>query len=81
MKLSGNGIMKTLRVFFGIFMILVYLTMAVLIWINFFGFTGIWFEMRYVVSIILALYGIYRCYRQVKGLDYYRLNDFEEDKE
>ncbi len=81
MKHSENIVMKAIRIFFGIFMILLYMTMAVLMWINFFDFEGIWLKLRYPAAIILGLYGIYRCYRQVKNLDYYRLRDLEGDDE
>jgi len=79
MKLTTSSILKAVRIFFGIFMILVYLGMAYLLYINFFDWTTEpWITLRYVFAAILALYGIYRCYRQIKGVDYYRLRDLEE---
>ena len=78
---SGTGvILKALRIFFGIFMIVVYFGMAYLLFINFFDWsTGeLWTTLRMAFAAILAIYGIYRCYRQVKGIDYYRLRDLEE---
>ncbi len=74
MKLS-NGIWPALRVFFGIFMVCVYFAMAYLMLINFFkwGEGLAWF--RYLLAGVFAVYGIYRAYRQVKGIDYYRLKD------
>ncbi|MBP5688518.1 MAG: hypothetical protein J6X22_07750 [Muribaculaceae bacterium] len=60
-------------------MIVVYLGMAYLLFINFFQWnTEPWLTLRYVFATVLALYGIYRCYRQIKGIDYYRLRDMEE---
>lgn len=72
-------IFKSLRIFFGIFMILIYLGMAYLLYINFFDWNSEpWLTLRYIFAAILAIYGVYRCYRQVKGTDYYRLKDMEE---
>lgn len=77
--MKSSMIFKTLRIFFGVFMILVYLGMAYLLYINFFDWnTEPWLTLRYVFAAILAIYGVYRCYRQVKGIDYYRLRDMEE---
>lgn len=79
MKLT-KGIWPTLRVFFGIFMICLYFAMAYLMLINFFKWGGglAWF--RYLLAGVFAVYGIYRAYRQVKGLDYYRLNSVTEEE-
>ncbi len=77
--MKSSMIFKTIRIFFGVFMILVYLGMAYLLYINFFDWnTEPWLTLRYVFAAILAIYGVYRCYRQVKGTDYYRLRDMEE---
>ncbi len=71
--------LKAIRIFFGVFMICVYLGMAYLLYINFFDWTSEpWLTLRYIFAAILALYGVYRCYRQIKGIDYYRLRDLEE---
>lgn len=79
MQIKSSHILKTFRVLFGVFMILVYFTMAYLLLVNFFKWnTEPWLTLRYVFAVILALYGIYRCYRQIKGTDYYRLRDLEE---
>lgn len=84
MQLKASVIFRIIRIFFGIFMIFVYFTMAYLLFINYFKSyfiiwnTEPWLTLRYVFAIILALYGIYRCYRQIKGTDYYRLRDLEE---
>ena len=60
-------------------MILIYFGMAYLLFINFFDWdTEPWLSLRYIFAAILAIYGVYRCYRQVKGTDYYRLKDMEE---
>lgn len=80
MSLNGNNIFRYFRFFFGIFMVLVYLGMAALLVMNFFNWdnNGIWLYARYFMAAVFGLYGIYRFYRQVKGTDYYRLQDFEK---
>ena len=80
MKLS-NGIWPALRVFFGIFMVCLYLAMAYLMIINFFNWGGGLDWFRYLLAGVFAIYGVYRAYRQVKGIDYYRLNADEQIEE
>jgi hypothetical protein len=60
---------KVMRAIFGIIMIIVYVGMGVLLLINFFGWNGDWAWTRYVVGVVLVIYGIWRAYRQVKGID------------
>lgn len=60
---------KVLRAIFGIIMIIVYVGMGVLLLINFFGWEGDWAWTRYVVGIMLIIYGGWRAYRQVAGID------------
>ncbi len=64
---------RLLRMFFGIFMIVIYFGMAYLLIINFFDWnaTLFWNCVRYGMAAILAAYGLFRCYRQIKGSDYY----------
>lgn len=82
MQFKASVIFRIIRIFFGVFMIFVYLGMAYLLYINFFKwYSEPWLTLRYVFAIILAAYGIYRCYRQIKGVDYYRLQDMEERQE
>ena len=79
MKPKSSKIFRIIRIFFGVFMIFVYLGMAYLLYINFFKwYSEPWLTLRYVFAIIFAIYGIYRCYRQIKGIDYYRLKDLED---
>ena len=81
MKKTGNNIFRTLRVFFGLFMVIVYLGMAYLMFINFFDWNTSLTWFRYVLAVVFMLYGVYRCYRQVTGVVYYRnrRDDDEED--
>lgn len=74
--------MKGVKMFFGIFMVLVYLGMAYLMAINFFDWTNtpMWNTIRWFFAVLFAAYGLYRGYREVKGKHSYgmRLN---EDKD
>ena len=55
---------------FGIIMIIVYVGMGVLLLINYFNWGGDWAWTRYVVGFVLIIYGFWRAYRQIKGIDY-----------
>lgn len=57
------------RAIFGIVMIIIYVGMGVLLLINFFNWDGDWSWTRYVVGIVLIVYGLWRAYRQYKGID------------
>lgn len=72
--MTGNTITKVLRVIFGVFMIAVYLGMAALMAFNYFDWsnTMLWKCVRWGMAAVFAAYGFYRCYRQIKGIDYYR---------
>lgn len=49
---------------FNIFMILIYIGMGVLCLINYFGYSGSgWTIARYIVGIMLVVYGLWRAYR------------------
>ena len=79
MQLKVTTMFKAIRILLGVFMIILYFSMAYLLFINYFKWnTEPWLSLRYVFALVLAIYGIYRCYRQVKGTDYYRLRDMEE---
>lgn len=61
---------KPIRIAFGIFMIIIYIGMGILLLINFFNYpdeTG-WLIGRYVVGIVLIIYGLWRAYREVTGM-------------
>ena len=57
------------RTIFGIVMILIYVGMGVLLLIIFFNWQADWAWTRYVVGIVLIIYGFWRAYRQYKGID------------
>ena len=60
-----NQVMSTI---FGIIMI-IYVGMGVLLLINFFNWNSDWAWTRYIVGVVLVIYGLWRAYRQVKGID------------
>lgn len=64
----GNKPPHIMRILFGILMVFIYLGMGGLMLINFFN----WSEpaLYYPIGGLLVVYGIYRGYRQYKGLDY-----------
>ncbi len=72
--------LKWVRMVFGIFMVLVYLGMAMLMVRNFFNWNSSLNWMRYSLAVAFGLYGLYRGYRQVKGIDYYRGRAQEEEE-
>lgn len=57
------------RTIFGIVMILIYVGMGVLLLINFFNWNNDWAWTRYIVGVVLIIYGFWRAYRQYKGID------------
>lgn len=66
-KMRPNNVMRTI---FGIIMIIVYVGMGVLFLIDFFSWGQFsWGWTRYIVGIVLIIYGGWRAYRQFKGID------------
>lgn len=63
-----NAIMGTI---FGIIMIIIYVGMGVLLIINYFNWGADWAWTRYVVGIVLIIYGLFRAYREYKGIGKY----------
>lgn len=54
-----------------VFMVLVYIGMGVLFFMDLFGWTQMaqpWPVLNYVCGVILVIYGIYRGYRLYKGI-------------
>ena len=81
MNKSQIGVNQGIKMFFGIFMVLVYLGMAVLMAINFFDWseTSLWKTVRWLFAGLFAVYGIYRGYREIKGEHSYGMRYDEED--
>lgn len=68
--LNNTRTPQTMRNIFGIIMIIIYVGMGILCFINFFGFSaGGWQVLRWIGGVVFTLYGIYRAYRQFKGVD------------
>ena len=67
--------------FFGIFMVLVYLGVALLMATNFFNWpnTPTWNLVRWIFAVLLFLYGIYRGYREFKGEHTYGMRTYDDD--
>lgn len=56
---------KAIAIGFGIFMIIVYVGMGVLLFMNFFQWDAQWAWIRYIVGVMLVIYGIFRAYRYI----------------
>jgi len=70
MGTNETGMLRSVRYFFGIFMVLFYLAVAVLLATNFFGFAfSKW--LQWLFAVLFGLYGLYRGYRLVTGQDFY----------
>ncbi len=66
-RMRPNNVMRSI---FGIIMIIVYVGMGVLFLIDMFGWSDFsWGWTRYIVGIVLIVYGLWRAYRQYKGID------------
>lgn len=66
---TGSKANRIMRSIFGIIMIVIYIGMGVLLLINYFNWGGDWAWTRYVVGVVLIIYGFWRAYRQVSGID------------
>jgi cytochrome c biogenesis protein CcdA len=64
-----NKLASTMRLIFGIFMVIIYVGMGILLLINFFGWDTDWAWTRYIVGVVLIIYGFWRGYRQYAGID------------
>lgn len=61
---------SVMRAIFGIIMVIVYVGMGVLFLINFFGWgDGFYYWLRMAGGILFIVYGIWRAYRQFRGVD------------
>lgn len=62
---------RPVAIAFGIFMIIVYVGVGVLLIINFFNWAPSFAWVRWVLGCLLIVYGLFRGYRQYVGSDYY----------
>lgn len=61
---------RTMRNVFGIIMIIIYVAMGVLFLCGAFPqLSGNWAWLRWVGGILFIVYGVWRAYRQFKGID------------
>lgn len=67
-----------LGVVFGIFMFIVYEGMGVLLFINFFDWSSGWDAPRWIVGVILVIYGFFRAYRTYKDIKSHGNTDYDE---
>jgi hypothetical protein len=81
MNKRQTGINQGMKMFFGIFMVLVYLGVALLMATNFFNWpnTPTWNLVRWIFAVLLFLYGIYRGYREFKGEHTYGMRTYDDD--
>ena len=84
MNNKQTSVNQGVKMFFGFFMVLVYLGMAVLMAINFFDWstTPLWNAVRWFFAVLFVVYGIYRGYREITGAHTYgmRVNDDQEEE-
>lgn len=78
-----TGVNRVAKLFFGIFMVFVYLGMAVLMAINYFDWStsGPWQVVRWLFAAVFAAYGLYRGYREIKGEHTYGMRRYDESDE
>ena len=69
-----SSVTQVLKMLFGIFMVLVYLGMAVLMAIDFFNLG----RLRWLFAVVFAAYGLYRGYREIKGEHTYGMRRYDE---
>lgn len=67
--MQPNKITRILKIAFGIFMVLVYVGMGVLVLMHTFDIPWRWAEI--VFGIVLIAYGLFRGYREITGESYY----------
>ena len=60
---SAPSTSSILGLVFGIFMVIVYVGMGVLLIVNFFNWSPDWAWTRWVVGCVLIVYGFFRGYR------------------
>ncbi len=61
----------TARLIFGVFMIAIYVGMGILMMMNYFQWSGEWEWLRWLFGVLFIVYGLWRAYRQFRGIDYY----------
>ena len=78
MSKKQMGMVDLLKMFFGIFMVLFYLGVAVLLAKNFFGLPR---YLSWFFAVVFGAYGLYRGYRELKGEHTYGMRRYDNDDE
>ena len=83
MSNSQSKIVQSMKLFFGMFMVLVYLGMAWLLLLNIFDWneTPLWNAVRYFFALVFGAYGIYRGYREFRGQHTYGMRQYDDSDE
>ena len=73
---------RIVKMFFGIFMVFVYLDMAALMAVNYFDWsnTVLWKSIRWFFAAVFAAYGLYRGYRELKGEHTYGMRRYDDQE-
>ena len=78
MSKKQSRVVQVLWMFFGIFMVLFYLGVAVLMAINLFGLSR---YLSWFFAVAFAAYGLFRGYREVKGEHSYGMRRYDDEEE
>ena len=78
MSKKQSRVVQGLWMFFGIFMVLFYLGVAVLMAINLFGLPR---YLSWFFAVAFAAYGLFRGYREVKGEHSYGMRRYDDEEE
>ena len=66
---STTGANKGMRAVFALIMIIIYIGVGILLIINFFQWSESIAWIRYIIGIVLIIYGGFRAYRYFTGID------------
>ena len=64
--MATNGGGNTVKMIFGLFMIVIYVGMGVLLLINFFNWDTSWAWARIGLGVLFIIYGVWRGYRGIR---------------
>lgn len=78
MSNKQTGVVRVLKMAFGIFMVLFYLGVAVLLALNIFDLPK---YLSWFFAVAFGAYGIYRGYREMNGEHTYGMRTYDNDEE
>lgn len=83
MNNNQTRINQSLKLFFGIFMVFVYLGMSWLMITNFFNWTNTptWTAIRWFFALVFGVYGLYRGYREFRGEHTYGMRKYDDNED